>query len=71
MVAYKEVYGAALREKKDTKRFTKGTDPASQELMDFLLDDFQQAPTTLPMEAQDAVMTANVTWAMILNPEIP
>ena len=65
------MYGAALREQANTKRFTKGTDPASQELMDFLLDDFQQAPTTLPMEARDAVMTANVTTAMILNPAVP
>lgn len=28
-VAYKDVYGATLREKKNSLKFTKGTDPAT------------------------------------------
>ena len=72
LTAYKEVFGKELKQQASNPlRFTKGTNPADRELIEFLVDDTIATPNFIPIEECDCVITANIIQATIINDEVP
>lgn len=72
LTAYKEVFGKELKQQASNPlRFTKGTDPADREIIEFLVDDSIATPNFMPIEECDCIVTANIIQATIINDEIP
>lgn len=72
LTAYKEVFGKELKQQSSNPlRFTKGTDPAQRDLIEFMVDDTIATPNFIPIEESDCIVTASIIQATIINDEIP
>jgi hypothetical protein len=61
LTAYKEVFGKELKQKASNPlRFTKGTNPADREIIEFMVDDTIATPNFIPIEECDCLVTANI-----------
>ena len=72
LTAYKEAFGRELKtQASNPLRFTKGTNPADRELIEFMVDDSIATPNFMPIEESDCIVTANIIQAAIINDEVP
>ena len=65
------MFGKELKVKKNKFKFTQGTDPATDKLINFMLDDSIACPQFLPMEEDDCHVTKQALYCASINEEIP
>ena len=70
--AYQEIGGKVMKQKlKNPNKFTKGTDPAAVDKMQFLLDEAIACPQFLPLVEEDVQLNDAVIRAAIEASDIP
>ena len=70
--AYKQGEGKVLKQRQGNPlKFTKGTDPKSIDLIKFLVDDSIACPQFLPLDEEDAQISATVMEAIIHQEDVP